>query len=205
MTLKLTGQINLILLHLDIETAQLNHWSVGIPHGASLINTHSWNGELTGLKSVTPEYQPRVANVFYSFRLMVMLGFMMFGLAVVALYLRIKKRLFDSRWFFKICLWTAPSGFIALWCGWITAEMGRQPWVVYHLLKTADAVSSVSLRNILISFALIVIVYGVIFGYFYFYFLHKTIEKGPEKIKELAFPIHQPFQYMPPVTTKGDN
>ncbi len=195
----------LLLFAVPDQAKQINHWEIGIPHGASVINTHQWNGQLIGLKSVAPEDQPRVAEVFYAFRLMVFIGFIMLGLAITAWYLKIKRRLYDSRWFLKICLFTAPSGFIALWCGWITAEMGRQPWVVYHLLRTADAVSNVSLRNVIISFALIVIVYGVIFGYFYFYFLNKTLQKGPATV-EKAEPVRtrQPFQYMPSPTNTED-
>lgn len=184
------------------QSNQMNHWSIPIPHAAAFINTHHWNGELIGLKSVVPADQPLVALVFYSFRLMVLLGMLMLLLAIVALYLRIRNRLYDSTWFLRMCVLAAPFGFIALWCGWLTAEFGRQPWVVYSLLRTADAASHVTLRNVIISFILIFIVYGIIFGYFYFYFLHKTIEKGPlETIT--AEPIHEPFSYMQP-RSSGD-
>jgi len=127
---------------------------------------------------------------------MVGVGLLMLGLAVIALYLRFKGRLYNSRWFLKASIISAPLGFIALWCGWITAEMGRQPWIVYNLIKTADAVSNVSMRNVIISFGLIFVVYAIIFGYFYFYFLHKLIKKGPAGLAEEE--LRQPFQYMPP-------
>ncbi len=187
----------LVLFAVPDQAQQTNHWSIEIPRVASLINTHQWNGELIGLKSVSPADQPLVALVFYSFRIMVMLGGIMLLLAMIALYLRIRNRLFDTKWFLRICVFSAPFGFIALWCGWLTAEFGRQPWVVYNVLRTIDAASTVSLKNVIISFILIFIVYGIIFGYFYFYFLHKTIEKGPVDSKEPER-IHEPFSYMHP-------
>jgi cytochrome d ubiquinol oxidase subunit I len=186
----------LVLFALPDQKNQINHWEISIPHGAALFNTHQWNGVLTGLKSVSISEQPSVIPVFFSFRIMVGIGLLMLLLTVVALYLRSKQHLYDRRWFLISSVLSAPLGFIALWCGWITAEIGRQPWIVYNVLKTAAAVSPVSLHDVMISFVLIIIVYGIIFGYFYFYFLHKTLHKGPTDIKEIEEP-HQPFQYMP--------
>ncbi len=171
---------------------QTNHMELKIPYAASFINTHHWNGKLLGLKSVSKDEQPQVGQVFYSFRIMVYLGVLMLILSVISLYLRYKKRLFDSKWFLKINVFSAPAGFIALWCGWITAEAGRQPWIVYNLIKTAEAVSNVALHDVITSFVLIIIVYGIIFGFFYFYFLHQMLKKGPV----VSEPIRQPFEYM---------
>lgn len=174
------------------QQAEKNRWSLKVPHAASIINTHQWDGELVGLKSVPKEDRPNVSIVFFSFRIMVYTGLLIFALSVIALYLRMRHRLLTEGWFHRISLFSAPLGFIALWCGWITAEMGRQPWIVYQLMRTADAVSKVVIANVITSFALIVVVYGIIFGYFYFYFLNKLIKKGPDKAK---FAI-QPFSYM---------
>lgn len=188
----------LLLFAIPDQKQQMNHWEISIPHGAALLNTHAWNGHLIGLKSVALADQPRVLPVFFAFRIMVGIGMLMLLLALIALYLRVKNRLFDSKWFLKMAMLSAPLGFMALWCGWITTEMGRQPWVVYHLIRTMDAASHVALRDVMISFLLIAIVYGIIFGYFYFYFLHKTISKGPHEVSDKE--PHQPFQYMPPAT-----
>ncbi len=185
----------LVLFAIPDQKNQKNHYEIAIPHLASLINTHDWNGVLVGLKSAPPEDQPRVVPVFFSFRIMVGIGFLMLLLAFVALYLRLRGRLYNTKWFLQASIISAPLGFIALWSGWITAEMGRQPWVIYGLLRTVDAVSGVKLQNVIISFVLMFIVYGIIFGYFYFYFLHKTIQKGPALIEHDE--PHQPFQYMP--------
>jgi cytochrome d ubiquinol oxidase subunit I len=181
---------------------QTNHWQIAIPHAAALINTHAWNGLLIGLKSVAIQDQPSVMPVFYAFRVMVGIGMLMLLLALIALYLKIKGNLFNKTWFLKACVWSAPLGFIALWCGWITAEMGRQPWIVYQLIRTVDAVSQVPLHEVMISFILIFIVYGIIFGYFYFYFLNKTIRKGPSKVIAIE-ETHQPFQYMPSINSES--
>jgi cytochrome d ubiquinol oxidase subunit I len=192
----------LILFAIPDQKNQMNHWELSIPHGAALFNTHQWNGLLTGLKTVPIQEQPKVLPVFFSFRVMVGIGLLMLLLSVVSVYLRLKKRLYETRWFLISSVLSAPLGFIALWCGWVTAEMGRQPWVVYGVLKTADAVSRVPLRDVMISFGLMFIVYGIIFGYFYFYFLHKTLHKGPSDIQEKEGP-HQPFQYMPSSFTEN--
>ena len=174
---------------------QTNKWAIGIPHGAAFINTHQWDGKLIGLDTVSIENQPHVLPVFFSFRIMVLIGLTMLLLAFIALYLRKKKRLYDTEWFLKISVASAPLGFIALWCGWITAELGRQPWIVYGLLKTVDAASNVPIHDVIISISLIVIVYGVIFGYFYFYFLHKFLQKGPIESVQPDL-TDQPFTYM---------
>jgi len=186
------------------QAQQKNDWALEIPHGAALINTHQWDGKLIGLKSVPPEDQPHVTAVFYTFRIMVYLGMLMLLLALVALYLRYKNKLYDQRGFLLISLLTAPIGFIALWCGWLTAELGRQPWAVYGILRTAQAVSKVPVHDVLLSFVLIVLVYGVIFGYFYFYFLHKLIHKGPGGL-EKSHALDQPFHYMSSATTDKES
>jgi len=192
----------LVLFAIPDQKNQINHWEISIPHGAALINTHQWNGVLTGLKTVSIENQPAVLPVFFSFRVMVGVGLLMLLLAIIAFYLRLKKQLYTMRWFLISSVLSAPLGFIALWCGWITAEMGRQPWIVYGVLKTVNAVSPVSVRDVMISFILMFIVYGIIFGYFYFYFLHKTLHKGPMDMKKQE-EAHQPFQYMPASSTEN--
>lgn len=185
----------LLLFAIPDQKNQTNHYEIAIPKGASLINTHQLNGVLTGLSSVPPSDQPPVWPVFFAFRIMVGCGLLMFALAIAGSYLKIKRKLYETKWFLIASLFSAPLGFLALWCGWITAEIGRQPWVVYHLIRTADAVSQVSLQNVMITFGLIFIVYGIIFGFFYFYFLHKIIQKGPAELTHIE--PRQPFQYMP--------
>ncbi len=174
-------------------TLQKNLFALKIPKGAAFINTHNWDGKLVGLKSVPRADQPFVPFVFYAFRIMVGLGLLMLLVVFTSLWLRFRKKLYDKRWFLHICTWIAPIGFIAVWTGWVTAETGRQPWVVYNHLRTDYSASHVNLYHVITSLALIVIVYGIIFGYFYFKFLFKILRAGPE-IKLESY--DQPFTYL---------
>jgi cytochrome d ubiquinol oxidase subunit I len=183
----------LLLFTIPNQQEQKNFYSISIPHLASVINTHDWNGELQGLKSVKPVDQPFVALVFYSFRVMVGLGFLMLFIGLAGLWLRYKNQLYKTRWFLKACVYSAPIGFISMITGWFTAEAGRQPWVVYGLVRTSDAVSKVTTTDVVISFVLLFVVYGIIFGVFYFRYLFRLIKKGPTEFKASDT---QPFAYM---------
>lgn len=182
----------LVVFAIPSQREQRNLYSIEIPKLASLINTHEWDGELDGLKSVSPEEQPQVATVFFTFRIMVGIGLLMLFTAVAAVFLRVKNRLYQARWFLRWCLLIAPLGFIASIAGWLTAEMGRQPWVVYNLLKTKDAVSAIGMEEVIISLILLVLAYGIIFS-FYIVYLFKSIKAGPENFDDSE---HHEFQYM---------
>jgi cytochrome d ubiquinol oxidase subunit I len=182
----------LILFAYPDQTEAKNLFVIGIPHLASLINTHQWNGILEGLKSVSEEDRPYVPIVFYSFRIMVGIGFLILALSTWALFLRFRKTLHENIWFLKACVISGPLGFFALIAGWFTAETGRQPWIVYGLLKTGDALSDVLMKNVLISLVLIILVYCVIFGFFYFRYFGKIISHGPENLND----VKMPFAYL---------
>lgn len=192
-----------VMFAIPDQTKQENLFAINIPHGAALINTHHWNGLLTGLSSVSRDKQPFVPFVFYSFRIMLGLGFLMLFIALIGFWLRLRKRLFTSRWFLRTCLIISPIGFLAIWSGWVTAETGRQPWVVYNILLTNRAASKVNVHDVVISLILIAIIYGVIFGYFYFKYLLHLIRMGPEKIEIKAG--EQPFPYMTGITREKKN
>ena len=183
----------LVLFAIPSQQLQKNLYTLQIPGMASLINTHEWDGELIGLKSANVEDQPRVASVFFTFRIMVGVAFLMLFIALVALVLRLKGRLYDSHWFHRSCFLMAPLGFIASITGWLTAEIGRQPWVVYNLLRTHDAVSAIGVEEVIFSLSLLIIVYGIIFG-FYLFYLFKTIKIGPHSVEDDLH--HHTFQYM---------
>jgi cytochrome bd ubiquinol oxidase subunit I len=100
--------------------------------------------------------------------------------------------LFTSAWFLRACWYFSPAGFLAILTGWFTAELGRQPWIVQNELRTLLSASAVSLHNVVISFLLIIIVYGIIFGVFYTRYLQKIILHGPEDLHIEA----SPFSYM---------
>jgi cytochrome bd-type quinol oxidase subunit 1 len=123
-------------------------YALSIPHLGSLILTHTWTGQIRGLKEFPPEDRPDSTIVFWSFRVMVGMGLLMLLLGVLGLVLRSYNRLYDTRWFQRFALAMAPSGLIALLAGWITTEVGRQPWVVYGVLRTADAISPISSQQV---------------------------------------------------------
>jgi cytochrome d ubiquinol oxidase subunit I len=154
-------------------------YALSVPHLGSLILTHSWNGEVRGLKEFAPADRPDSTIVFWSFRIMVGMGLLMLLLGLVGLILRLRNRLYDTRWFHRFALAMGPSGLIALLAGWITTEAGRQPWVVYGVLRTADAASPLSSQQVGTSLLIFVIVYFLVFGTGIYYML-KLMAKGPD-------------------------
>lgn len=169
----------LILFANISQKEQKNSHVIAIPKLASLINTHHLDGTLTGLEAVPSEELPRVAVVFYSFRIMVGLGFLIVMITFLGLYFWWKKSLTNQHWYHRMLTVVAPSGFIALLTGWFTSEVGRQPWVVYGLVKTSDVVSPLSQQQVRNGFIVIIITYGLIFGVGYLSFFVRMVKVGP--------------------------
>jgi cytochrome d ubiquinol oxidase subunit I len=168
----------------DTTTAQ-NRYAVSIPYGASLFNTHSLHGTLVGLTSAPRNDWPVVPPVFFGFRIMVGIGFLLFFVALYGFWLKWRDKLFTSRGFQYLCVGVSPLGFIATLAGWITAESGRQPWTVYNLLRTQDAASAVAGQSVLITLSMFIAVYSLIFA-FYLYYFFKLIQLGPVHLEEAA-------------------
>lgn len=147
-------------------------YAVAIPKLGSMILTHDWNGKVRGLKSWSPAERPNAAVVFWSFRIMLGLGALMILTGAVGLYLRLRYRHHETAWFHRWMMVMGPSGFIALLAGWITTEVGRQPYVVYGLMRTSEARSSIDAPAVAGSLTAFVIVYFVIFGLGIYYILH---------------------------------
>jgi cytochrome bd ubiquinol oxidase subunit I len=170
---------DLVLFAIPDETAEVNRFAITIPHGASLILTHSWNGLFPGLKSVPPEDRPPVAPPFFAFRIMVGIGLFMILAALIGVWLWWRGRLFDSRWY----LWPAQHawwiGFVAVISGWIVTETGRQPWVAHGVLRTADAVSPVAGSTVATTLVLFVVVYSIVFA-MGIYYINWLIRRGPK-------------------------
>lgn len=164
--------VPLLLFGLPDMEQETTRFAVGIPHLGSLILTHSWDGQIPALKDFPPEDRPNSTIVFWSFRVMVGLGLLMITLGVWSLWLRYRKRLYADRTFLRIALWMGPTGVIAILAGWFTTEVGRQPWVVYGVMRTADAVSNHDIATLASSLALFVIVYFFVFGIGIGYLLH---------------------------------
>jgi cytochrome d ubiquinol oxidase subunit I len=140
------------------------NYAVEVPYLGSLILTHSWSVGIKGLKEWPADQRPPVALPFFAFRAMVGIGLIMLAVAIVGQALRVRGRLDRADWFLHLCQWVSPLGFIAVVAGWIVTEVGRQPWTVYGLLRTADSVSpSLTGSDVAISLALYVVVYLIMF------------------------------------------
>lgn len=161
------------------EKAERNWFEISIPHGSSLILTHSWNGLVPGLKSVPPDQRPPLLNVFFGFRIMLAVGFYMIAAALFGILLWWRDRLFDTDWYLRILSMTWWSGFVAVIAGWVVTESGRQPWLVHGILRTADAISPVPAASLLGTLTLFVVCYGIVFS-MGIYYINRLINKGPE-------------------------
>ena len=161
------------------EKNETNRFAISIPRGSSLILRHDPNGLFPGLKSVPPDQRPPVVPVFFAFRIMVGIGFLMIATGLFGAFLWWNGRLVITRWYLGVVQYFWPLGFIAVLCGWITTEVGRQPWVAYGILRTADATSPVAPGSVLATLVLFVVVYGIIFG-MGLYYINRLIVRGPQ-------------------------
>jgi cytochrome d ubiquinol oxidase subunit I len=161
----------LILFGLPDEEAGKVHASIEIPKLSSLILKHDPDAPLDGLDTVAREDWPPVAIVFWSFRVMVGLGSLMLLLGVFGLVQRVRGRLYDSPLLQRFAVAMGPAGFVAVLAGWITTEVGRQPWVIHGLLRTADAAAPIEAPAVAASLTAFVIVYFIVFGAGLFYML----------------------------------
>ncbi|CAO97418.1 cytochrome ubiquinol oxidase subunit I [Erwinia tasmaniensis] len=169
----------LILFGVPDMKEERTKYALEIPYLGSLILTHSLDKQVPALKSFPPEDRPNSTVVFWSFRIMVGLGMLMILVGVLSLWMRRGQRIYTSRPFLWFVLLMGPSGLIALVAGWITTEIGRQPWVIYGLLRTRDAVSLHSDLQMAISLIVFLVVYFCVFGVGYTY-LANLIKKGPQ-------------------------
>ena len=174
-----------VIFGIPDEKLEANRMEVAIPKLGSYYLTHDWEGRVEGLKAFPPQDRPPVAPVFFSFRVMVGMWLVMLTLTVWAWILALRGRLYTSPAFLRTATWSIPVGYIAVTAGWITTEVGRQPWVVYGLLRTADAVTpSLTGANVLTSLIVYAIVYAIIFGAG-FYYLFKLVRSGlPAELPE---------------------
>lgn len=171
--------VPLVLFAVPNPEAERNDYEVAIPRLGSVILTHSWDGTIAPLTAVPRDERPPVAPVFYAFRVMVGIGMAMLLLTAVSLWAWRRRWLFQSRWLLDSWRLMAPSGFIAVLAGWFVVEIGRQPWAIQGLLRTADAVSDIDRTSVIISLGAFVIAYAVVFGAGGGYIL-KMIRKGPQ-------------------------
>ena len=152
------------------KDGRLDH-AIEIPYLGSLILTHTIDEQIKGLNEFAREEWPPVAIVFFSFRVMVAIGFAMLGLGLWSLWARWRNGLYDWPWLHRAALVMGPSGFVAVLAGWITTEVGRQPYTVYGLLRTSDSLAPVDAPAVATSLVAFVVVYFFVFGAGVFYIL----------------------------------
>ncbi|MFR3706931.1 MAG: cytochrome ubiquinol oxidase subunit I [Enterobacter hormaechei] len=194
--LKATGKIRpasypLLLFGVPDMEEERTKYGLEIPALRSLILTHSLDKQVPALKDFPKEDRPNSLIVFWSFRIMVGMGLLMITLGVLSVWLRYRRRLYHSRPFHWFALCMGPAGLLALLAGWVTTEVGRQPWVVYGYLRTIDAVSLHSTLQMSISLLAFIVVYCSVFGVGYVY-LARLIKKGPQPVGTLTSYVRHP-------------
>jgi cytochrome d ubiquinol oxidase subunit I len=198
------SRVPLTLFAIPDEAGAKNDFAIDIPILGSLILTHSLDGTVKGLKDFPREDWPPVAIPFFAFRIMVGVGLLMLAITLVGNLMRRGGSVFVHPLFLQVCQYSVPLGFIAVIAGWTTTEVGRQPWTVYGLLRTADSVSpSLTGWNVLVSLIGYMIAYGTIFpgGWFV---LSRIVRRGPADVAS-AEPVEsgRPSSPVRPIPSEG--
>jgi len=167
-----------------------NLFEVAVPNGLSLLVTRSLDGKVEGLKEFAPENRPNSLILFWTFRFMVAIGFLFLFIMILAGYLWRRGRLFESRNFLRTLVLIQPLGFIATELGWITTEMGRQPWLVYNVMRVSEGISPIPPGNVVWSLALFLVIFPILLAS-YFYYVFKTLLGGPDLQTPIP-PIQRP-------------
>ena len=176
------GRAPLILFGLPDDAAGVTRYKVEIPLLGSLILTHSLDQPLKGLNDFPPEARPKSWLIFWTFRIMVATGFAMLGIGLWSAWARWKGRLYDSPWLHRAAFVMGPSGFLAVLCGWITTEVGRQPYTVYGMLTTAQSVAPLQASAVATSLVAFIVVYFFVFGSGTFYVLRLMSKRPKDRI-----------------------
>ncbi|MFC4292089.1 cytochrome ubiquinol oxidase subunit I [Sphingorhabdus arenilitoris] len=184
----------LILFGIPNSKEKRVDYAIEIPKASSLILKHDADAPLAGLDTIPDEDEPPVGIVFWSFRIMVGLGFAMMGLGLWSLVARYRKKLYDWPLMHKAAIAMGPSGFIAVLAGWVTTEVGRQPFTIYGLLRTADSASPLDAPAVAFSLLAFVVVYFTVFGAGVWY-LFRLAAKPPE--------AHEPEPQHAPIRSAG--
>lgn len=169
----------LILFAIPDAVNRTNHYEISIPLLGSFINTHDVNGVLPGLEKVKDKDLPPIKTVFYSFRIMVGIGLWFILLSYWGLFCAKRHRIIESKWLLWANMLSLPLGFVAMLSGWLASEMGRQPWVIYNVMRTKDSISKLPSEQVLASLTVIFFLY-LFFFHAYLRFVRKVVLEGPE-------------------------
>ena len=170
----------LILFGLPDMEAEETKYEIGIPKLSAYILTHHWDGETPGLKEVPPEDRPNATLIFWTFRVMVGVGMLMIGIGMISLYLRWRRKLYHAPLFHRAAVAMGPAGFIAVLSGWITTEVGRQPYTINGLLRTAESVAPIETPAVAASLIAFIVVYFAVFGIGTWYIL-QLMRRDPQE------------------------
>ena len=168
----------LILFGIPNPAKKRIDYAIELPKVSSLILKHDLNAPLAGLDTIRDDREPPVSVVFWSFRVMVGLGMAMLGLGLFSLFARFRRGLYDWPWLHRAAMVMGPAGFVAVIAGWITTEVGRQPYTVYGYLLTAQSHSPLHASAVATSLLMFVVVYFVVFGAGTYY-LVRLMAKAP--------------------------
>jgi cytochrome d ubiquinol oxidase subunit I len=178
-----------VFLAIPDPWAKRNLLALEVPKLGSFIASGDWTAKEIGLEAFPPEDQPPVIIPFFAFRFMVGMGLIMVAVSWLGILLVWTGRLEGARWFLWAAFLSFPTGFIAVLCGWYTAEVGRQPWVVYGLLRTKDAITpSLTGGQALSSLIAYIVVYAVIYTFGLTY-IYRLLRAGPAAAPERAAPV----------------
>jgi cytochrome d ubiquinol oxidase subunit I len=167
----------LVLFAIPDEENEENKYEIKIPKLASFILTHDFDGELKGLNEFKKEERPPILPVFFGFRVMVGLGFLFLLIAITGAILRFRKKLYSNHMFHKLCMICTPLGLVATISGWWVTEIGRQPWLIYGVLKTKDSLSPVNPEVVFISLMSFFVIYSLLTISF-LYYSSRLVKKG---------------------------
>ncbi|MDT3706536.1 MAG: cytochrome ubiquinol oxidase subunit I [Thiobacillus sp.] len=170
----------LVVFALPDMNDETNRYALEIPYGTSLILKHDPQGIVLGLDQVAPDQRPYVPIVFFAFRLMVGIGFLLFAVAVTGLILRWRGVLYSRPWFLRLCVACSPLGLVAVIAGWVATETGRQPWVVQGMMTTTEAATPLPAGTVVFSLTLYFLLYAALLPVF-LYFFARLVRKGPEQ------------------------
>jgi len=176
------GRAPFILFGLPDDATGETRYAVEIPLLGSLILTHDLTTPLLGLDAFPEDARPPAAVIFWTFRIMVAIGFAMLGIGLWSAWARWKGRLYDAPWLHRAAVVMGPSGFLAVLCGWITTEVGRQPYTVYGLLRTDESAAPLQADAVGASLMAFIVVYFLVFGSGTIYVLNLMVSRPKDKI-----------------------
>ncbi len=176
------GRVPLILFGIPDDAAQETRYKVEIPLLGSLILTHSLDTPIKGLDAFPADERPKAGLIFWTFRIMVAIGFAMLAIGLWSAWARWRGTLYSASWLHRAVVAMGPSGFLAVLCGWITTEVGRQPFTVYGLLKTSESVAPLQASAVGASLIAFIVVYFFVFGSGTFYVLRLMSKRPKDQI-----------------------